>query len=264
MSKRIIKNFTEDQSNQIVAWYLEGKSANWIGKQFDVSHTVITKRVGTLGIKRSREEAFKVSKLECNHSYFKNIDSEDKAYWLGFLFADGNVTDNKQPSLQVCLAESDTAHLEAFNNTLNSSYNVGHYNYKNPVCQLRIPSKELVEDLTTLGCGPRKTFDLKPPSEEKVPSELVRHFIRGYFDGDGCKSGSHLVFLGTEELLNWISKVLPIDHSAKVYKPNGKNIYRLDLSLGSELRDKAIYEYLYTDASIWLERKRVKFSHALT
>lgn len=252
MAKRIA--FTEDQINEIIDLYTSGKSANKIGKLFGVSHTVITRIMDKKGLKRTYQESLDTARLSCNHDFFSCIDSEAKAYWLGFLYADGNVNDSKQPSLQICLSEKDSAHLEVFNKTLESEYNVGHYNYKNPVCQLRIPSPQIVKDLINLGCGPRKTFQIKPPTEQQVPNHLTRHFLRGYIDGDGCFTKTNaLVILGTEEFLFWAGQQMPFEHHANP-RPT-KNIFRINLSYRSEHRHKALIKYLYDDATVYLERK---------
>lgn len=256
-------NFTQDQINQIKDFYLnQNKSCNWIGNYFGCFHSTISSLLKKDNLLENKEIRLKKYKRKINENFFEKIDTEEKAYWLGFLYADGNVSNEKQKNLQICLSSEDKEHLLKFSEDIESEYSVGEYNYKSEVVQLRIPNEKIVNDLINCGCFPRKTFILKAPSKEIVPDSLKRHFIRGYFDGDGCKSKTHLIFLGTENLLNWISKELPIEHKTKVIKPNGKNIYRFGLSVSSLERDKKIYDYFYKDSKIFLERKRVKFLSA--
>lgn len=260
-----MKNFTQEEINQIIDLYTrQNKSCNWIAKEMNCFHTKISKILKERNLLETKENRLEKYKKKCNEHFFQIIDSEEKAYWLGFLYADGNLFDGKQKGLQICLSSLDKDHLECFSKTIQNEYSIGTYNYKNEVVQLRIPSEKMFYDLINCGCFPRKTFLIQPPSESILNEKLIRHFIRGYFDGDGCKSSKHIIFLGTEELLNWISSKIPIEHKTRVIKPNGKNIYRLGISAGSLHREKAIYDFLYKDATVFLERKRVKFPSAFT
>lgn len=254
--------FTTAQLSEIKDMYLEGQSARRIAKYFNCTHTVITKRVKELGIKRTKQEAIKTSRKQCDRHFFDVIDTEAKAYWLGFLYADGNVTDGSQPSLQVCLSQRDVKHLELFNSTLKSEYSVGRYHYTNPVCQLRIPCQDLVNALIDKGCGPRKTLTVKPPTLEQVPQHLIRHFVRGVIDGDGCFTKHHqLVMLGTQEFVQWFSEQIPFNHKASV-RPN-KSIYRVGISYRTFEKCQLLFDYLYQDATVWLPRKYDKICASL-
>ena len=249
--------FTKEQLDTIKEMYSRGTSAGELGRIFGVSHTVITRKVSSWGIKRTKNEARSISRKKCNIHFFDTIDTEPKAYWLGFLYADGNVTDCKQPSMQVCLSAKDSDHLELFSQTLDSEYRVSYYNYGVPVVQLRIPRREIVDALVTQGCFPRKSLELKPPTLDQVPVHLVRHFIRGYIDGDGCFSKSgQLIVIGTQEFLEWVSVHIPFEHKANVIKPKGKNIWRLGVRVRGQKRFDVFYPWLYADATVWLSRKR--------
>jgi len=117
-------------------------------------------------------------------TFFESIDSEEKAYCLGFLFADGC---NSGRRLEVSLAKQDRDILEIISGWLLCGHvNVKEYKSKKKNTQNRVAiyvvSKKLCADLEKLGCVPRKTFVLKFP---EIPQCLHHHFIRGYFDGDG-------------------------------------------------------------------------------
>ena len=51
---------------------------------------------------------------------FDVIDTEEKAYWLGFLYADGNVSNTKN-EVGITLQSSDIKHLYKFKTFLKSS-----------------------------------------------------------------------------------------------------------------------------------------------
>ena len=118
-----------------------------------------------------------------NHNYFESIDSERKSYWLGFLMADGVVSDRaKRGALQlhVHLGTKDRDHLQKFHIDIESKNKIAN-------CSSSIrsfhSSDKMCEDLIRHGCTPRKSLTLKYPTT--VPIELTGHFVRGYFDGDG-------------------------------------------------------------------------------
>jgi DNA-binding transcriptional regulator WhiA len=128
-----------------------------------------------------------------NHNYFDVIDTEEKAYWLGFLYADGCVRKTKSGSqLVLKLSVKDETHLKLFKEHINSEHKIVYSENKvmtkNNIlsksnnCMIRVNSNEIVENLIKQGCHPRKTFTIEQP---KINDELIRHFIRGFYDGDG-------------------------------------------------------------------------------
>ena len=166
----------------------------------------------------SREYASKIlkeqgislrKKISSDDTLFEKIDTEEKAYWLGFLYADGNVYYNEKRvsyRIELGLAEKDLNHLEKFKKFLNCTNEI-KYRQNIKAYRIMIGSKKMCNDLIKLGCVPNKSLILTFPTEDQVPLELQRHFIRGYFDGDGCityrKSGSSpgINMLGNLEFL---------------------------------------------------------------
>jgi hypothetical protein len=116
-----------------------------------------------------------------NCRIFYNIDSSDKAYWLGFLYADGSVNWINR-SMNISLIDKD--HLIKFQEFLGSDYNIRFIEKRN-IYSLNISSIDLVKDLILHGCLTNKSRRLSYPP---IPSDLDGDFIRGYFDGDGCWS----------------------------------------------------------------------------
>ena len=124
-----------------------------------------------------------------NESFFENINSEEKAYWLGFISADGgiNIPGIGRDSgwiLCINLKKEDKKHLEKFQESIGRSGPI----YETDNCvRLQIGSEKLVTDLIQAGVGPRKSKTLKPWIG---PTALQRHYWRGFFDGDGSISKS--------------------------------------------------------------------------
>lgn len=194
--------------------------------------------------------------------YFLKIDSEEKAYWLGFIAADGCVTfggkHGRQFDLRVSLATKDREHLDKLRNFLGITKPLQEEKRKYTSFLLRVCSKQLIENLMNFGVTPKKTFSVRLPQLDK---SLVRHWIRGYFDGDGhwnlSKDGqmSFGITSGSEKLLLEIQQELVENCGLPKTKliaitPNCKRL----LWKGNS-NCKTLHNYLYKNCSICLERK---------
>lgn len=142
-----------------------------------------------------------MSEYNYNEKFFEKIDDEHKAYWLGFLYADGYIEPIyrkdkiKAFRIEIGLSIKDKNHLEKFLIDIDSnapiSYRkqmLGEKEYLS--CRVRINNTKICKDLMRLGCTTRKSLTLEFPSENILPSKYLKDFIRGYFDGDGCISYS--------------------------------------------------------------------------
>lgn len=206
-----------------------------------------------------------------NVEYFENIDTEEKAYWLGFLYADGSVntsdkTCTKPNRLTINISSKDRVILEKFIKSIDGNLEIEDYipngqTYsQNPMSRLCVNSIEFCSYLIKHGCTPNKTFTLKMP---QLSNNLIPHFIRGFFDGDGYfESGKHFSLTKTESILNDINNViaaiLNIEHG-KIHHYKNKDSRICDLKFFKQDSVKKIYHWLYDDATIYLERKKDKF-----
>lgn len=208
------------------------------------------------------------TKFSVNDEYFKMIDSAEKAYWLGFLYADGYVTKRHQVGL--ALSEIDIAHIEKFRMAIQSTHPVRTYassGYsQNRYAKLIFSSEEMTKNLQDLGCVQQKTLVLTFPSNKQVPREFLRDFVRGYFDGDGSiTSGGkghplRLKFCGTKEFLQglrlYINEILypEILHTSleKRHKDE-KNNYSLTVS--PPRNAMRVLDELYKNSTVYLDRK---------
>jgi len=153
-------------------------------------------------------------KYTLNEHYFEKIDSEDKAYFLGLIYADGNINPDNS-TIRLRLQERDKYILEKLNEKCNSNRPLRLNKFKAENWQnssdLSLSSVKMFNDIQDKGCFINKTFSLKFPTEKQVPIHLQNHFIRGVFDGDGCiYSGKLNAFsiIGTIDLLKEIQKIL--------------------------------------------------------
>ncbi|MEH7277872.1 recombinase family protein [Bacillus toyonensis] len=272
--------FSEQTLQSMWNDYSSGKTVYDIAGEFGVKPVTIYRKFKANGfIVYSTGNR---SKSTFNQNFFDKIDTEEKAYWLGFIYADGCITSNKDSYLlKIGLSSADAEHLELFKCSIDSNhptyYSSSHLGNKKFLnCQIQIYSKYLCRQLIEKGALPRKSLTLKFPSSEVVPKELLHHFIRGFFDGDGCISfprrGRYntlsdmipvVIFTSTKEMLEELKKHIPSTGIIKVRKPSGKrNIYEIRLS--GIRQTKTVLEYMYKDATVYLKRKHENYQKLLS
>lgn len=217
----------------------------------------------------------KKRKYTINEHFFDDINNEEKAYWLGFIFADGYITKRKNGQNIFAIKLSEIEPLQKISTAINSNKPIGvyisksGYNKNKKYFQLSIISDHIVNTLEKLGCVQNKSLILKFPV---INSILIPHFIRGYFDGDGSVfyhtqkiknkiykyKGIHIC--GTYEFLNSIkielhnNKILNT-HEKCLYKEKRKKTNCWGLKLLSNKRTNKFLNYIYSNSSICMERK---------
>jgi intein-encoded DNA endonuclease-like protein len=193
-----------------------------------------------------------------NESFFNLIDDEYKAYFLGLLYADGSI--NKDKSITLGLHKQDINILIKFNDILGYKKPLKyHEGVNNNMVVVVINSHQMYNDLIDKGCVNKKTFKLVFPSEKIVPKHLIRHFIRGYFDGDGCmyiakKSyNNYANFLSTHDFLMGLGDYIGL----KYHLRQKDNIW----SLFYRTKDRLLIlkDFLYENSNIYFKRKKDKF-----
>lgn len=215
--------------------------AIWM-KKFEI------KNKGTLGAK----------KHFFNEDYFKEINTSEKAYWFGFIMADGCIySNNKSKRLQINLASKDKNHLIKFQNAIQSNYKIQDKKINNSEASLlKINSTKMCLDLINNGIEERKSLTNKYP--KKLNNKYFNDFLRGYFDGDGCFSQNYkssIKILGTKCFLEEIQKKINIKSS--LYK--NKNIYSLEIN--GNINKKIFLDTIYFNSKIYLDRKYNRYVH---
>ena len=249
--KRIIRN------QQIISLSEQGLSSRQIAKKLNIGKSNVQR------ILSNRQELHIDDSFQ--ERFFQNIDTEEKAYWLGFLYADGCITDR---SIRVELTLTDLKHLEKFRDTV--KYYKAKFYYRSDGIQsvlYAINSKVMIRDLERLGCTSRKSLTIRFPSESFVPCTLIHHFMRGYFDGNGCinvavRTRSSVSITSNIEFLDGYQTVLNEGihktTTVKIQETHSKGIGVL--MLGGNQQVLKVYDFLYEDATIFLDRKREKFN----
>ncbi len=238
--------WTEEQIQNMIASYKQGESMASIARRYETSHQVIGPVLKKHGV-ILKEHSENMRRHTCNHAYFRTIDSEEKAYWLGFFTADGYITTGDR--VAVHLALMDREHLYKFKRVLEATQEVSEDSKR---CSLVICSPEIASDLALHGILPNKTFTTKPA---QVAPELARHYWRGVVDGDGsfARDGSELKLCGDYEVV-MAFQMFVLSHCPEVRANIRKteNIYTFTIK---KQATHDMLQALYEDASIYLERK---------
>lgn len=250
--KRIISSV--DKGN-IKEDYILGKSLKHISKKYNtpiylISNILDEQRI----VKRQTNQIYKV-----DDTYFDVIDNQNKAYVLGFIFADGTIN-KKCTCLSITLHEKDIDILQKIKKELRTDANIKpvlNKTNKHHV-RLNICSTLICRALEKLGCRRNKTFDLKMPN---IKEDLRSHFIRGFMDGDGCiciisrktKKYFSLSFTGTLDMMESLKSIFGIDNKIYFFR----NAYALHI--GKRIDVIRIVRWLYKDCDLFLQRKYNKY-----
>jgi len=209
-----------------------------------------------------------------NEDYFEAIDTPEKAYFLGFIFADGCLIDDPKKyryKLNIKIHNKDEDILEKFISLLDSEVKI--WKSKNrDISEIGFSSKKIINDLKNIGLHQNKTYTIDYP---KIDEKLERHFLRGYFDGDGCirinedkrdktKRGDLRIVGGSvkfiETLNERMGKLFGVNVN-KLYGPKDKNYKFIGWAGMSDI--ERIYDGFYSDTDLFLNRKKIIFDEVI-
>ena len=240
----------EDVSNIIQLYQDQNMSARQIAKQYMVSGDVIIRVLVTNGIQIRHRY-----KQTFNEFYFDNIDTHNKAYLLGFLYADGCI--NKNNVVSIVVHKRDIEILQMFKKELDASNEITELK-SNPHVRINFCSKHMCNALINIGCGHNKTYFLSFP---EIQEQYKYDFIRGFMDGDGCicikNNNKHkyisLSFTGTLEMMEELKSIFNVDNNISFYR----NAYALHI--GKEADVLRILHDVYYNAELYMTRKFDKY-----
>ena len=221
---------------------------------------------------RNFSEAAKLSNenraLNKNEYYFYN-ESHDMAWLMGFIAADGNISKTTN-RIKISLAKKDKEILEKIKRKVDIENEIKEYMNKDgfDVVELYWTCFQHKKDLVKYNIVPNKTFVLKPPY--KLQKKYWIDYIRGYFDGDGSinllnnQSLRWQICSTTKELLEWIVNYFYAEYNipkVKILTQNRKHpLYYFQYSTEST---KKIFEILYNESDMFLQRKKEHFEKIL-
>jgi intein-encoded DNA endonuclease-like protein len=260
---------TLDKELEIVELYNLNLSSSNIAKQFGISATGICNilKRHNCKIKNASQCHRKLSLIE---NIFDNIDSEEKAYWLGLFAADGYNSKNKK-YVTITAQSSDKHHLFKISKFMFKNEKDIHIcdyvrkeKYKESV--IRYHSKYLSQKISDLGFPNKKSLTLKYP--ECIPKHLESHFIRGFFDGDGSliynkrNKQFSVKFTGGRAFVASVRNIISQISMTNGHIYSHKNVDSVTFS--GNVSVTKILKYLYKDCFIYLDRKFEKAKFLLS
>lgn len=283
-----IWEFNNDETYDIINKYVKyNLSINKISKEYGCGESVIKKLLqnNEVYIRKS------TSRYRFNKNIFDVIDSEEKAYWLGFIWCDGynakrcrnGTTNNYEFKLE--LAKIDINHLVKFKHFLNSNHDIKTYKYKTSFCKndeftetarILLSNTEFGRMLDNKFGLIANRFDASKVIKS-IPNRLYRHFIRGILDADGSIVLSSVSesngrkykkvtvnFSTYGQLVEFINNTLASDGVANCKSKEYKRHEDRDgecvcLKFCGNINAVRILDWIYKDSSIYLDRKYQKY-----
>lgn len=252
---------TNETTELIINEYLSGTKITEMISKFNLSKYILTKTL------KKNNVVVKNTTNQIDENYFENIDSSDKAYWLGLLYADGYISEFKtrkgkqvtEYKFSLGLSGEDDYLINEFREDLKSNHKIvivqaqnkarkidGKIINREKQTRLDIYNKKMFNDLCKLGLEPRKSQTCKLPEIIK-DSEYFSDFVRGYFDGDGWVYGkSKIGMIGSVEFIDDLVFELEkrnIQSTVKLEKRSDNMKY---ITIRSNSK-KSFFEFLYPE-----------------
>lgn len=253
--------YTIEQITEFGEYYKNGHSLKETSEHFNVNYETLKQNLIRFGY-RKPSKVLKNQRVSPN-TYFDIIDSHNKAYFLGYLYADGYIASTPYgKNIGIGLQLQDMYILDFLKSEMNLSNKIGIY--KNS-CKLQFTDQHTYNNLQKLGiCENKSHKDFHIPN---INPEFLSSFIRGYFDGDGCitikSTGYSVVSIccNSKIFLNDIKSILELNkiecRPISIEKRKYNNLYVLYiLKRESQLKFK---NFIYKDSNIFLKRKYNKF-----
>lgn len=272
----------QNYSEQIEALHEQGFSALDIAKKLRLKYPQpVYNYFKKRGWERLHRDSYKQPTLyDVDKKFFQSIDTEEKAYVFGFICADGHISETRN-AIIIAVKQNDVDILHKIRSVMQSTHPIKeHIQRRNPYTNanhlileqacISINSKELIQPLLEMGLNHRKTYTLNGSEMNSIPENLVHHFLRGYFDGDGNvmwgrqyntgKKYSINVTGNKDFLENTFQKCFPSTNA--LYKDKySKQCYTWKISERKKVLD--FLSYIYGDATIYLDRKYKVYQYAL-
>jgi len=236
---------------RVALLYMTGLSITSVARELNIGRTSCWNALRRRSLARDNTS---IPRL-VDHTFFDTIDTEAKAYWLGFLTADGHVNDR---SVRLQLANKDTAHIHLFAKALGSTHSISSSGGKS---QIAISSRKLATSLQLLGFDTNKTETAHPVT---LAPQLERHYWRGLVDGDGSVSwltstrhrGGRMAWVrlvGTAKIVDGFTAFVNKTINIYVKRQKHSSIWVVDYRCKSA---KRVAKLLYASATIALPRKQ--------
>jgi len=243
-----------DIEQEILRRYQAGENSEVLCKEFKLNASTICRIIKRLGGKIRPAEENK-RKFKIRYNFFDIIDTEEKAYFLGFLMADGNV-DKKRNNIRLVLHQKDVDILYKLRSALFIGDPLPSIGEDRVYRYLTISSAHIKEALGRQGCVPAKTFKTSLP---QLPDDLMWHFLRGLYDGDGGitidKARVRIHLTGFDGLLREVKYWIYERGIFGAFSNYKDKPHVSSLVVSARVDSYKFLDKLYGNSSIHLERK---------
>jgi len=272
------KRLNDREKIELVEKYKTGQfTCRDLSKQYGITSQAISGLLTRRKVNVNNNQSELQRKYSLNEDYFDKIDTEEKAYFLGLLYADG-YNNEQRGTVVLSLIDTDKAILDKFNQQImsNKPLQIIRRKQKNPNWadnyRLSIVSKKISKKLKELGCPQAKSFIIEFPKENVVANNLLQHFVRGYFDGDGT-FGTYFVNCGKYKAYNFcivstenfcshlkvlMRNILEINSHIEIRHKNRNNSTR-QLRISGRKQIYKFLDWIYHGATIFIDRKYQKY-----
>ena len=261
---RNLSELTEEEKNIIIEkYYKRDMTVKEIAKFYKLTNRTLPELFKEKGI-----NSHKKNRYSLDEHYFDKIDTERKAYWLGYLYADGFVGNSHFNNIVFSQKQSDGYAVEQFakdikfTGSLRVTKNSGGFKGQLQMV-INFSSKIMANDLKKWKMETCKSMTMKDLPQ--IDPKFMRHFIRGYADGDGSVSMSikhahedrkniyshHFSMIGTKPFLKKIADLLPVE----TIFTNSRTPEMKYLNVWRKNDMEAMFHYLYDEATFYLVRK---------
>lgn len=268
---------TDQQKIDMVKEYLNNPQIRLkdLAQKYNIRETSVSRNLKRRGIKirnGGRGNAEFQRKYNYNQDYFDKIDCEDKAYFLGLLYADG-YNNQKNATVAISLQEDDKSILVSFSKCTQSTrkiVRINHYKKQKkgkPQYRFLLQGRKISDRIAELGCYQKKSLTLKFPTEEQVPNHLLRHFIRGVWDGDGCHSYDsgkyfkiYASLVSSISFCNSFESLIKEKFNLTIHKYLvGKNKKTIRIMFSNRNSIINFLSWIYDDSNFYIQRKYDKY-----
>jgi len=275
MTIRLYDDLKQDMAKD----YLSGMSLASVAKKYSIPTTTVYNYLkGSIKIRTNRENS---RKYAFDEDFFSFIDNESKAYWLGFIWADGYIVGKRKhnsPKVVLAISEKDHKHLDKYKEAIKytgpiRTYNVvgeKSYSKESSYCRISIVSEKMFNDLVKIGLVENKSNIITPPLIEEF---WYKDFIRGFVDGNGSivldrvnNSLHNIKITSTISMLDFIlsfARQYNIGNKINVFNKRKPNHIVSSLTIGGGRQVRTLLQVLYGNATVFLTRKYRRYLYIM-
>ena len=275
MNRKPYNKLNKNDFDNIIKIYYDKNNINKSFEQMSVIADVSERAFSRVLVEHGINTRLKNRYVINNELYFDNINTEDKAYFIGLLFADGYVGNNNEIVITLKNIGNTKEILTKLVDDIESNIKIKHIEHiatgfetDSTFLKLSFSNIHINKTLKNIGLGSHKENTRQCIPCQIISNNLERHLIRGLYDGDGCISVKNkhmktpqktISFMGNKTLLLEVQNILEtkllLNHTAIRESFNSSKIS--ELRYGGNRQVNKIKEYLYTDAHVYLSHKQI-------